>query len=80
MDRVSHIHAFSSSNLSFKNIVILVSDENLACEDISIGMPVLRIFKVDKRTFLEFDLAILDETNSENPVKHPNLQTISWAY
>ena len=53
----------SSGQLSLSNVIFLVADDDLACEDLTIGLPVLQLLQVDTRTLLENNRAALDGVN-----------------
>lgn len=42
--------------LALRNIYVLVADHNIACEDLLIGILVLRQLRIDSRTLLELDV------------------------
>lgn len=50
----------SMGKSALTNISFLVADEALSCEDILIGLPVLRHLKIDIRTILESHRESLD--------------------
>lgn len=53
----------SSGRLALKNVSFLVADDELSCEDLLIGLPVLHQLELDTRTLLERNRAILDGTD-----------------
>ena len=55
----------SSGRLALKNIKFLVADDDdaLACEDLLIGLPVLKHLRVDTKTLLEDNIKTLDGTD-----------------
>lgn len=53
----------SSGRLALRNVSFLVADKDLSCEDLLIGLPVLRHLEIDSRTMLERNRAILDGTD-----------------
>ena len=54
----------ASGRLALRNITYLVADDEIACEDLLIGLSVLRHLKVDTKTLLETNRASLDGTDS----------------
>lgn len=56
----------ASGRLALVNVTFLIPDDDLACEDILIGLPVLRHVQVDTRTLLENNRAILDGADCSN--------------
>lgn len=61
MDSSCTVLHLSTGNLEPWNITILVSDDELASEDLLIGLPILRHRKVDTRTILEGNIAELND-------------------
>lgn len=60
----------SSGQLALSNVTFLVADGDLPCEDLLVGLPVLRHLQVDTRTLLEDRVSVLDGTDCshiENP-------------
>lgn len=53
----------SAGQMALKNIRYLVADDSLTCEDILIGLPVLRHLRVDTRTLLEDNYTSLHGTD-----------------
>lgn len=53
----------SSERLALRNISFLVADDNLACEDILIGCPVLQHIRIDSKTLLNSNYCALDGTD-----------------
>lgn len=49
--------------MALKNIKFLVVDNELACEDVLIGLPVLQHRGIDSRTLLERNRAVFDGTD-----------------
>ena len=62
----------SSGQLALANVTYLVADDDLACEDILIGLPVLRHLQVDTRTLLETNRSALDGIDCSD-VGNPSL-------
>lgn len=56
----------SSGRMPLTTITFLVADDDLACEDILIGLPVLEHMEIDSRTMLERNRAVLDGTDCAN--------------
>ena len=52
-----------SGALALQNISFLVADDELACEELLIGLPVLRHLRIDSQTLLENQRATLDGTD-----------------
>ena len=50
----------ASGQLALANLSFLVADDQMTCEDLIIGLPVLRHLQVDTRTLLENNRAVLD--------------------
>lgn len=50
----------ASGQLALANVSFLVADDELACEELIIGLPVLRHLQVDTRTLLENNRSVLD--------------------
>lgn len=50
-------------NLASQNITFLLCDDQLASEELLIGLPVLHHLKVDNHTILEFNFANLIKTD-----------------
>lgn len=70
----------SSGQLALANVTFLVADDELACEDLIIGLPVLRHLQVDTRTLLENNRAVLDGADCSdvwNPTRFQRGGTIS---
>lgn len=61
----------SAGRLAINNVSFLVTDDDLACEDPLIGLPVLRHLGIDSRTLLERNCAMLDGTDCSF-VGHPS--------
>jgi len=55
----------SSGRLALKNITFLVADDDdaMVCEDLLIGLPVLKHLRVDTKTLLEENITALDGTD-----------------
>lgn len=53
----------SSERMALANITFLVADDDLACEDILIGLPVLENMGIDSCTLLERNRAVIDGTD-----------------
>lgn len=53
----------SSGRMALCNISFLVADDDLACEDLLIGLPVLQHLRIDSKTLLENNRATLDGTD-----------------
>ena len=53
----------ASGRLALRNVTYLVADDECACGDFLIRLPVLRHLKVDTRTLLETNRASLDGTD-----------------
>ena len=52
--------------LALANLSFLVTDDDMACEELFIGLPVLLHLQVDTRTFLENNRAVLDGADCSN--------------
>ena len=50
----------SSGQLALSKVTFLVADDDLSCEDLLLGLPVLRHLQVDTRTLLEGRVSRLD--------------------
>jgi transposase InsO family protein len=50
----------AAGQLALLNVTFLVADDELSCEDLLIGLPVLQHLRVDTRTLLENQRAALD--------------------
>lgn len=50
----------ASGQLALANVALFVADADLACEPLSIGLPVLQQLEVNTRTMLEKNQAVLD--------------------
>lgn len=50
-----YILHLSSGNLVLRYMTFLVADNELVCEDLLNGLPILQHLKVDKRTMLEYN-------------------------
>ena len=63
----------SSGRLALKNIRFLVADDDgaMTCEDLLIGLPVLRHLRVDTKTLLEANISNLDGTDCSLHGKPP---------
>lgn len=64
----------SSGRLVLHNISLLVENDELACEDLLIGYPVLQHPGIDSKTLLESNSSALDGTNCQsvgNPTASP---------
>jgi len=70
----------SSGPLALVNITYLVADDDLACEDLLIGRPVLKTLQIDSETMLERNRAVLDGADCShvgNPIAHKQGGTVS---
>lgn len=56
----------ASGQLALVNIKFLVADDDLACEDLLIGRPVLHHLQIDTKTLLELSRKSLDGTDCSN--------------
>lgn len=65
----------SSGRLALKNIRYLVPDDDnaMVCEDVLIGLPVLKHLRVDTKTLLEDNIKNLDGTDC-SLTDHPKMQ------
>lgn len=52
-----------SGNLALNNIVLLNADDDLACDDLLIGLAVPRLLEVETGTLLKHNWDSLDEAN-----------------
>lgn len=50
----------SNRELALVTIAFFVAEDDLACEDLLTGLPVLRHLRIDTRTLLEKNCSILD--------------------
>lgn len=53
----------ASRRLALRNLTYLIAHDDLACEDLFIGLPVLQHLKVDSKILLESNRASLDGTD-----------------
>lgn len=53
----------SSGHMALLNVTFLVADDETACEDLLLGLPVLRHLGIDSRTLLERQWSSLDGTD-----------------
>lgn len=56
----------SSGRMALRNVAFLVADDDLAFEDVLIGLPILQHLQIDSRTLLERNRAVLDGTDCAN--------------
>lgn len=55
-----------------KNVKVIIPDDDLACEDLLIGLSVLRNFKANTRTIIDKKLHQIDGTDCCN-VRHSSV-------
>ena len=70
----------ASGQLALANVTFLVADDALACEELLIGLPVLRHLQVDTRTLLENNRLSLDGADCShvgNPTRDARAGIIS---
>lgn len=63
-----------SRNLALKNIAFLIAHGDLASDKLFIGLPVLRLRKIDTRTLFEQNRASLDETYCAQTTNPPTAE------
>lgn len=69
------VQKLSSVRMALLNIKFLVAYADLTCEDLLIGLPVLRHLRIDTKTLLEINLSSLDRIDCEIPEGFYNSKT-----
>lgn len=58
----------SAGQMALINVEFLVADDEIACEDVLVGLPILRHLGIDSRTLLERNWSTLTETDCASVV------------